>query len=85
VSPEAAAGGAIALVRDGDLVEIDIPARKLSLVISESEMKARLHNERLKGDMAWKPSGRKREVADSLRLYSRFVSSADRGAVRIID
>jgi dihydroxy-acid dehydratase len=85
VSPEAAAGGIIALVQDGDLVEIDIPLRKLTLLVSEAELARRLESELSKGTRAWKPSSRKRVIAASLQLYSMFVSSADMGAVRILD
>jgi dihydroxy-acid dehydratase len=85
ISPEAAAGGTIALVHDGDLVEIDIPLRKLSLLVSESELARRMELEMARGAGAWKPSLRERETSASLQLYSMFVSSADRGAVRILD
>lgn len=85
VSPEAAAGGIIALVKDGDQVEIDIPQRKLTLLVSESELARRLESELSRGARAWKPSSRERVVPASLQLYSMFVSSADRGAVRILD
>lgn len=85
VSPEAAAGGTIALVKDGDMIEIDIPMRKISLMVSEQEIENRLQYELSKGEIAWKPLKRNRQVAKSLRLYSKFVSSADRGAVRIIE
>ncbi|MBQ6534545.1 MAG: dihydroxy-acid dehydratase, partial [Opitutales bacterium] len=81
VSPEAADGGDIALVEDGDMIDIDIPARKISLEISDSEMDARRAKMLAKGDMAYKPS-RDRKVSKSLQFYAKSVSSAADGAVR---
>jgi len=85
VSPEAAAGGAIGLVRDGDSIEIDIVKRQINLMISEEEMVARRTAEEAKGAEAFKPAPRKREVSKALRAYASLVSSADKGAVRLID
>ncbi len=79
VSPEAASGGEIGIIRDGDTIDIDIPSRRIDLRISEQELAERM--------AAWsvrKPVGRDREVPQSLRAYSLLVSSADRGAVRIV-
>ncbi len=79
VSPEAASGGEIGIIRDGDTIDIDIPSRRIDLCISEQELAERM--------AAWsvrKPVGRDREVPQSLRAYSLLVSSADRGAVRIV-
>jgi dihydroxy-acid dehydratase len=84
VSPEAAAGGAIAVVRDGDIIEIDIPGRKLNLKISDKELGQRLDDEKKKGNSAFKPAGRDRKISGALRSYAAHVSSADRGAVRLI-
>ncbi|MCX7727188.1 MAG: dihydroxy-acid dehydratase [Chitinispirillaceae bacterium] len=84
ISPEAAAGGNIALIRNGDLIEIDIPDRKINLKISEEELKKRRAEEIAKGKNAFRPLNRKRVVSKSLRDYAIFVSSADQGAVRII-
>ena len=81
VSPEAADGGVIALVEDGDMIDIDIPARKISLEISDSEMDARRAKMLAKGDLAYKPS-RDRKVSKSLQFYAKSVSSAADGAVR---
>ncbi|MCL2293803.1 MAG: dihydroxy-acid dehydratase [Spirochaetes bacterium] len=83
VSPEAASGGTIALLKDGDEIEIDIPLRKINVLVSDDELKKRREAEQAKGDLAYKPQ-RIRMVPDSLKLYSHFVSSADIGAVRII-
>ncbi|MDD3788999.1 MAG: dihydroxy-acid dehydratase [Petrimonas sp.] len=83
ISPEAAAGGAIGLVRDGDIIEIDIPNRSINLKISESELSERRKAEESKGENAFTPN-RYRQVSKALRAYAKFVSSADLGAVRII-
>lgn len=85
ISPEAAAGGEIALVRDGDMIEINIPERKLNLLISENEMSNRRADEQAKGNDAFTAIGRDRKVSLALRAYARMVSSADKGAVRILD
>jgi dihydroxy-acid dehydratase len=85
VSPEAAAGGEIALVRDGDPIEISIPERKIRLDVSDDELAARRQQEEAKGSRAWKPAGRERSVSNALKAYASMVSSADRGAVRIIE
>ena len=85
ISPEAAAGGDIALVRDGDMIEIDIPARSIRVLLSEEELEARRAEERARGPLAYTAPHRIREVSKSLQSYARMVSSADKGAVRIID
>lgn len=84
VSPEAAAGGNIGLIKNGDIIEIDIPSRKINLKISDEELKRRREEEMTKGKNAFKPQKRKRVISKSLRDYAFFVSSADQGAVRII-
>jgi len=84
VSPEAASGGEIALLRNGDKIEIDITARKINVLISENELNERKNVELKKGDKAFTPSARKREISQALKIYSAFVSSADTGAVRDI-
>jgi dihydroxy-acid dehydratase len=83
VSPEAAAQGAIALVRNGDRIHIDIPARKIDLAVSEKELAERRSQELAKGAAAFKPD-RKRQVSPALRAYALFAASADKGAVRIL-
>lgn len=83
ISPEAAAGGSIALVRDNDTIEIDIPNRSINLIISDEEMAQRRRDEEAKGENAFKPN-RDRQVSKALRTYAAFVSSADQGAVRLI-
>ena len=84
VSPEAAAGGAIGLVRDGDLIEIDIPARSINVCLSPEELDRRRKEEEARGAAAFTPPRRKREVSRSLRSYAAAVSSADEGAIRKI-
>ncbi len=85
VSPEAAAGGAIALIRNNDKIAIDIKARSINLIISEEELKERRREEAEKGNSAWKPASRERNVSKALKAYASFVSSADLGAIRLID
>jgi dihydroxy-acid dehydratase len=85
VSPEAASGGIIGLVNDGDVIEIDIPGRSINLKVSESELENRRKAELAKGANAFKPGPRNRKVSKALKAYAMFVSSADKGAVRLID
>jgi dihydroxy-acid dehydratase len=85
VSPEAAAGGEIALIKDGDKIAIDIPERTINVLLSEAELASRREQEISKGDKAFKPENRKRNVSKALKAYSMIVSSADKGAVRLID
>ncbi len=85
VSPEAAGGGAIGLVRDNDKIEINISTRKINLLVSDEELSMRRKEEDAKGDRAWKPVNRQRDISKALKAYANFVSSADLGAVRIID
>ncbi|WP_297454266.1 dihydroxy-acid dehydratase [uncultured Corynebacterium sp.] len=85
VSPEAAAGGAIGLVRDGDPVYIDVAERRLEIQVSDEELAAR-HDEELKRDKPFTPrKPRPRKVSKALRAYAKMASSADKGAVRIVD
>lgn len=82
ISPEAAAGGNIGLVRDGDIIEIDIPARTIRVDISDAELAARRAEEEAYGDEAFTPRGRDRVVSKALRNYAAAVTSADKGGVR---
>ena len=84
VSPEAGEGGAIALIQDGDMINIDIPGRTISLRISDDEMAARRAAEEARGDAAFTPKNRKRVVSKALQAYAAFTTSAARGAVREI-
>ena len=85
VSPEAAAGGNIGLLKDGDTIEIDIPARKINVLLSDNELAARRNAEEARGKDAWKPKNRNRTISKALKAYASLVSSADKGAVRVID
>ena len=82
VSPEAAEGGAIALVQAGDTIEIDIPKRTLHLKISDEEFALRRAAMVAKGKKAWKPEARNRIVSPALRAYAAMTTSAATGAVR---
>ena len=84
ISPEAASGGELALIRNGDRILIDIPGRKINVDLTEKELKNRQKEEELKGDKAYKPATRNRIIPTSLKAYAALVSSADLGAVRII-
>jgi dihydroxy-acid dehydratase len=84
ISPEAASGGELALIKDGDTIIIDITSRTINLEISQKELEQRKINEQKKGDMAYRPADRKRQVSAALRAYAAMVSSADEGAVRQI-
>jgi len=81
-SPEAAEGGAIGLVEEGDTIEIDIPNRKIHLAISDDELAQRRSAMDAKGGAAWKPVGRERVVSNALKAYAAMTTSAARGAVR---
>ncbi len=84
ISPEAAAGGNIGLVRDGDIIEIDVPQRSINVKLSDEELAARREEEMARGKDAFTPPFRQRPVPASLKAYASMVSSADKGAVRII-
>jgi dihydroxy-acid dehydratase len=84
VSPEAAAGGAIALVADGDLIEIDIPARTINARVSLEILAERRREEEKKGRLAFIPTDRDRTISTALKAYALFAASADQGAVRIL-
>ena len=81
-SPEAAEGGAIGLVEEGDTIEIDIPNRSINVVISDDELNQRREAMEARGDQAWKPVNRQREVSAALKAYAAMTTSASRGAVR---
>jgi len=82
VSPEAAEGGAIGLVEEGDTIEIDIPNRSIKIAISDTELVQRRTAMEAKGKKAWKPVNRERHVSAALRAYAAMTTSADKGAVR---
>ena len=82
-SPEAAAGGAIGLVENGDIIEIDIPNRSINVKLSDEELAARREAMDAKGADAWQPvDPRPRKVTPALKVYAKMVTSADKGAVR---
>lgn len=85
VSPEAASGGAIALIQNNDKIEIDITKRSINLLISDDEMAKRRSAEEARGQAAYTPATRKRNISKALKAYASLVSSADKGAVRLID
>ncbi len=85
VSPEAASKGNIALVNDGDKIEIDIPNRKINILISDAELEERAVKMEEKGEKAYQPEKRDRKISKALKLYAKFATSADKGAVREID
>ncbi|MDP1957728.1 MAG: dihydroxy-acid dehydratase, partial [Rhodocyclaceae bacterium] len=83
-SPEAAAGGAIGLVEEGDIIEIDIPNRRIHLAVEKSALAGRRAAMEAKGAAAWKPVNRERQVSAALLAYAAMTTSADTGAVRDI-
>lgn len=82
ISPEAAAGGNIGLVRDGDIIDIDIPGRTINVKLTDMELAARREEELAYGREAFTPRGRAREVSKALKAYAAMVTSADKGGVR---
>jgi len=84
-SPEAAEGGAIGLIEDGDTIEIDIPSRSIHLAVSDDDLAARRTAMDAKGSDAWKPVDRNRVVSKALWAYAALTTSADKGAVRDIE
>lgn len=82
VSPEAANGGNIALIRNGDMIKIDIPGREISVSLDEAELEKRRAQEKERGAQAFKPQSRVREVTTALKTYASLASSADKGGVR---
>lgn len=85
ISPEAASGGAIALLKDGDMIEINIPERKINVILDDHILDKRREEEMKKGDQAFTPANRNRVVSKALKAYARIVTSADKGAIRKLD
>jgi len=83
ISPEAADGGAIGLIRDGDRIKIDIATRNMDVLLDDAELEKRRKEEDLKQN-GWKPD-RERNISKALKAYASMVSSADKGAIRIIN
>jgi dihydroxy-acid dehydratase len=84
ISPEAAAGGEIALLKNGDPIEINIMERKINVILSEEELDLRKTSMESKGKDAYKAGSRNRSVSKALKAYAQLVSSADKGGIRII-
>ena len=85
-SPEAAAGGAIALIEAGDTIKIDIPNRTIDVILPEGELESRRDAMNQKGKQAWKPAKpRERKVSSALKAYAMLATSADKGGVRNLD
>ncbi len=82
VSPEAAAGGNIGLVQNGDTIHIHIPERRIEIAIPDAELASRRAAMQAKGAQAWKPGSRERVVSYALKAYAMLATSADKGAVR---
>ena len=82
VSPEAAEGGAIGLIEEGDTIEIDIPERSIHVALTDDELASRRNEMTVKGKLAWKPEDRQRKVSDALKAYAAMTTSAAYGAVR---
>ena len=82
VSPEASEQGLIALIENDDLIQIDIPKRKIHLAVNSKDLELRKQKMLSKGEEAWNPIKRKRRVSSALQLYASVASSADKGAVR---
>jgi dihydroxy-acid dehydratase len=85
ISPEAAEGGLIGLVQDGDRIELDIPNRTIRLAVDEIELSQRRAAMLTRGAKAWKPAKRDRKVSTALKAYAALTTSAARGAVRIVE
>jgi dihydroxy-acid dehydratase len=84
VSPEAASGGPIALIRNGDEIEIDIPKRRIDVKLTDEVIAARRKEEEARGTAAYTPATRRRVISNALRSYAMFAASADQGAVRVL-
>ena len=83
VSPEAAQGGPIALIENGDIIEIDIPARTINVKLSQTQLDQRIAKENARGKQAYTPKNRNRSVSKALACYAALTTSADKGGVRI--
>jgi len=84
VSPEAAAGGTLALVENGDPIEINIPERSINLIIAPDILAQRKKTLESKNNGAYLPENRERDISQALKIYAAHVSSADKGAIRLL-
>lgn len=82
ISPEAARGGNVGLLRDGDVIEINIPERTINVHLSDDELAARRAEEEARGKDAFTPKNRNRVISKALQAYASMVTSADKGGVR---
>lgn len=85
VSPEAASGGVIGLVEDGDIITIDIPSRSISVDLDPAVLEKRRAEQLARGNKAFTPCCRDRKVSKALKAYASMVSSADKGGIRLIE
>ena len=85
MSPEAAEGGTLALIDEGDRIRIDIPQRRMDLLVDAGLLEVRREKMLARGHDAWKPVGRNRKVSRALEAYALLTTSAARGAVRDLD
>lgn len=85
ISPEAASGGAIGLIKDGDIIEINIPERSINVKVSDAELAERRAVEEARGSKAFTPPHRQRTISKALKAYAKMVASADKGGVRVIN
>lgn len=85
ISPEAASEGELALIKSGDQIEIDIKNRSINVLIPIDELIKRKTKEESKGSAAYRPLTRNRIISSALKAYAATVSSADKGAVRLVD
>ncbi len=85
ISPEAAAGGNIALIENNDIIEIDIENRSINVMVSDEELLRRRNKELERGKNAFTPHERNRQISKALKAYAKMVSSADKGAIRIVE
>ena len=84
ISPEAASGGAIGLIKNGDIIDIDIPKRKINVNLLPEDLENRRIAMDETGSSAWQPSSRNREVSLALKAYAMMASSASDGAIRVL-
>ncbi|MCM1021690.1 MAG: dihydroxy-acid dehydratase [Muribaculum sp.] len=84
ISPEAAAGGNIGLIHDGDIIDIDIPERAINVRLTDQQLQQRRDDELKRGNEAFTPTNRNRPISKALKAYAAMVSSADKGGVRLV-
>ena len=85
ISPEAAAGGTLGLIKDNDIIEINIPERSINVKLSDEELAKRRKSEEARGNKAFTAPYRQRIISKALKAYAKMVSSADKGGIRIVE